>query len=104
MSEPCTANRHNTISAYRRHGCRCPEAVDIMRRVWRRGERRRWDPIVDEVAVQRAKHGDPIELSIAERMVAVAELTRAGLSAQQIAVRLRVARRTVQRYRGRAAA
>jgi DNA-binding CsgD family transcriptional regulator len=62
-------------------------------------------PDVDEIAVQRAAyHGDPIRLTVAERVEAVDYLTRHHYSAQQIADRLGMTERTVQRYRARARA
>lgn len=54
---------------------------------------------VDEIAVQRAMRGQPVRLTPAERREAVHRLTRAGLSAAQIAARLRVAQRSVVRHR-----
>lgn len=56
---------------------------------------------VDEVAVYRAKHGEAVRLNGAERLVAVAELTRVGESARRIAERVARSPRTVQRYRAR---
>ena len=54
---------------------------------------------VDEVAVQRALHGDPVHLRPAERAEAVRRLTAAGHSAADIAERLRTTTRTVVRHR-----
>lgn len=55
---------------------------------------------VDEIAVERAVIGDrPARLNKAERIAAAARLTRNGLTARQIATRLRVTPRTVTRYR-----
>lgn len=56
---------------------------------------------VDEVAVYRAMHGDPVRLTKPERREAVRQLTHAGASARVIADRLRVSDRTVKRDRVR---
>lgn len=109
MNPPCTAARHGTRHAYDELGCRCPETIARRRAAWaersrqlprgqHRGRALPRDPHVDWVNVHRAIHGDPVTLTIQERAAAVAELTRAGLSALQIAERLRVAPRTVHRY------
>jgi DNA-binding NarL/FixJ family response regulator len=57
------------------------------------------DAEIDEVAVQRALHGDPVRLNRFERRAAVEVLTKRGLSARKIAERLRVTERAVQRHR-----
>jgi hypothetical protein len=58
------------------------------------------DPLaIDEVAVQRASDGIQVPLTAAERAVVVAAMTRDGHSAKEIGERLRVAPRTVTRYR-----
>lgn len=54
---------------------------------------------VDEIAVQRAVHGDPVHLRPAERAEAVRRLTAAGHSAADIAARLHTTTRTVVRNR-----
>lgn len=54
----------------------------------------------DEVAVQRAMHADRVPLRPVERTAAVRRLTAAGLSAAQIAARLGIDPRSVQRHRG----
>lgn len=54
---------------------------------------------IDEIAVERAMHGDPVPLTTAERTIAVARMTARGLTNQQIGERLHRSRRTVQRYR-----
>lgn len=59
------------------------------------------DPYVDEIAVERACAGDPVVLTVAERAEAVRRLTERGMVAHEIAKRLRVAPRTVVRYRRR---
>lgn len=104
----CTAVRHCTLTAYRRWRCRCPEAVSaaratfVSRRVHGRGGHSRIRRTeVDPIAVERAIGGDPVRLSCPERSEAIARLTAAGLSANQIAERLGVASRSVTRYRAR---
>lgn len=54
---------------------------------------------VDEIAIERAMHGDPVRLTKAERAEAVARMTKRGLSAAEIGRRLRRSERTVQRRR-----
>lgn len=54
---------------------------------------------IDEVAVHRLRIGAPVEANVTERRAAAEQLTRAGLAAEEIARRLRVTKRTVQRYR-----
>lgn len=55
---------------------------------------------IDEIAVQRAMAGDPPErMTRAERAEASRRLTAAGYSAAQIAARLRVNPKSVERYR-----
>lgn len=54
----------------------------------------------DEVAVQRAMHGDAVHLRPVERVEATRRLTRLGYSATQIAERLHTTPRSVQRQRG----
>ena len=65
---------------------------------YQRGPRRRRDDI-DDVAVERAMHGDPLVLTLPERKLAVQRLTSRGHSAVEIARRVRIAPRTVERYR-----
>jgi hypothetical protein len=57
---------------------------------------------LDDVAIERACAGDPVGLTSAERAEAVARLTAAGVSANEIARRLRVTGRTVTRRRAAA--
>lgn len=54
---------------------------------------------IDEVAVHRLRAGAPVQANVTERRAAALQLTRAGLAAAEIARRLRVTKRTVQRYR-----
>lgn len=54
---------------------------------------------LDEIAVERAVRGIPTHLRPTERAEAVRRLTDLGLSAQEIARRLNVARRSVVRIR-----
>lgn len=117
MTETCQAAWHGTVSAYRRARCRCPEVVATIQqyravenarnRARRRGQYvprpQSRDPHVDEIAVERAMAGDEVALTIRERAVAVQRLSQLGLSSRQIADRLRLSDRTVQRYRARAA-
>ena len=54
---------------------------------------------LDEVAIERAMAGEPVDLSPAEQAEAVRRLTARGLSVRQIADRLRTSGRTVSRRR-----
>ena len=65
---------------------------------YQHGPRRRRDDI-DDIAVERAMHGDPLVLTLPERKLAVQLLTSRGHSALEIARRVRIAPRTVERYR-----
>lgn len=56
---------------------------------------------VDEVAVERACDGDPVSLTWAEQKVVIARLTGAGVSSREVARRVGLAQRTVERYRAR---
>jgi len=58
---------------------------------------RPWD--VDPAAVDRLIHGEPINSTGAERAEATRILTEAGYSADFIAAQLKVAERSVCRYR-----
>ena len=109
----CMAKRHGTVTAYRQAGCRCPEVVEKIKRYRRiesarvkaqrqglyRPKRQSRDLHVDEIAVERATHGDKVELTIRERALAVRKLTKRGMWASQIAVLLGISVRTVTRYR-----
>jgi len=88
-------------------GCRCPKTVETIRR-WTANRKTHGtqqstgirSPHVDEIAVSLAVCGDRrVRLTIRERAVAVAQLTRLGWSANAIAERLGLAARTVVRYR-----
>lgn len=57
------------------------------------------EPIVDEVAIRRAMHGDQVTLTRAERLEAVRLLTDAGHSSADIAARLGQDKRAVVRDR-----
>lgn len=58
------------------------------------------EPIAfDEIAVERALHGDPVKLRPVERAEVVHRLTAAGLSAAEIAPRVGIDKRSVQRIR-----
>ncbi len=105
----CTATWHSASSyAYRYRGCRCPETVAYVRKLWagyRARERERcvraptyMEP-VDEVAVQRAITGDRVRLTPRERAIAIDELTKRGLTADEIGRRVGRCARQVLRYR-----
>lgn len=55
--------------------------------------------VLDEIAIDRAMHGDPVALSAIERRTAALTLARQGLNDPDIAARLRVSPRTVMRWR-----
>ena len=105
----CTATKHGSVTAYREYRCRCPEVYDVMRPRWRRHHKtrsaRRYadraanGPVIDEIAVERACDGDPVHLTPAERAKAVALLDAKHVPTPEIARRLRVTQRTVQRRR-----
>jgi len=111
--EGCPAPTHTSEWSIR-NGCVCPEARERVRAQRRAAEPRghlhrargwRGQPAeAADVDIYLAKTGKADQVSIGARIAAAAELHRAGLSNRQIAERLRVARRTVQRYRERAAA
>lgn len=56
---------------------------------------------IDPVVIDRLLRGDPVRSYPRERRLAVAELTRRGLTATQIADRLRCTPRAVVRHRAR---
>lgn len=106
---PCTAPRHGNIFAYQRFGCRCEhvrERVNAQKRDYRVRVRERcgrvarppWD--FDRVNAEAAIAGRWIEpLTNIERWYAIDVLDRYGLSASEIATRLRINIRTVVRRR-----
>lgn len=57
-------------------------------------------PVLDEVELELAAAGEPVRLKPRARRVVVDRLTGRGLTDRQIAGRLGVTRRTVQRDRG----
>lgn len=59
--------------------------------------RRPAEPIIDEVAVARACHGEKVPLTRDERRLAVARMTQRGASAHQISQKLHMSGRQVQR-------
>ncbi len=59
------------------------------------------DPESDWVVVDRLTNGIPVQAIPAEMAAAVAQLTAAGTPAADIASRLRVSKRTVERWRSR---
>lgn len=87
-------------------GCRCPNTVETIRR-WNRKPKAHGtqqstgirSPHVDEIAVEKALLGERVRLTIRERAIVVAKLTRLGLSTNVIGERLGLAARTVTRYR-----
>lgn len=107
----CTATRHGSWSAYRRHGCRCPEITRRVRatKAWRATASRVRSTIPprigprdnqpDEVAVLRVISGERLPLTTADRNAAIDELDRRGLSAAQIARQIGCNQRTVVRRR-----
>jgi transcriptional regulator with XRE-family HTH domain len=103
----CTAERHDTWSAYRYDRCRCPGIVERVHATWRRRSagrrtgRGQWSRAqhVDEVAVRRAMTGERMVLTIPERREAVRQLTKQGMSTLQIAHRLGISDRSVARHR-----
>jgi DNA-binding CsgD family transcriptional regulator len=54
---------------------------------------------LDEIAIERAMHGDPVRLRPTERVEVVRRLTARKLSTNQIADRLGITPRTVSRIR-----
>ena len=111
----CRARVHESDYARQRGGCVCPvawgEPFRRSRRTWRPeyipgrvhnlyGPRRCTVDDPDEVAVERAAGGDrALVLAAIERDLAIDTLDRVGLSAAQVARRLGVTVRTVQRRR-----
>lgn len=61
------------------------------------------EPDVDEVAVERAMAGEPIELTLADQTEAVRRLAARGMSVRRIALLLRTSARTVSRRKAAAA-
>jgi hypothetical protein len=59
--------------------------------------RRTPEPIIDEVAVARACHGERIKLTRLERQAAVERLTLRGASLNEISRKLHMSGRSVQR-------
>ena len=75
-------------------GCR---QATITHRAWC------WTHDVDEVAVWRATQGDPVPLYRHERVAVLERLRREGLPSWEIARRLGVSTRTVDRWEARLA-
>lgn len=103
----CLAPIHGVPKAYRR-GCRCPETYEAIRPIWAAASRARLaanggfhvtDPYIDETAVEAAVKGQRVRLTWAERQDAYLRLEQQGMSAAQIARRLHVTPRTIQRRR-----
>ena len=62
--------------------------------------RPRHDPrLVDEIAVERACHGEKVPLTRVEMVAAVHRLSKRGVGLTEIAERLNLPPRTVSRYR-----
>ncbi len=59
---------------------------------------------VDEIAIERACHGESVVLTPTERGLAIKKLIARGLTGVQVANRLGVHRRTVERWRRRESA
>jgi DNA-binding NarL/FixJ family response regulator len=100
------ARRTATQPGTRRHHGNglCTNCYDITRRV--RGKlvaRGSQNDPADPVVVIRIMAGEPLPTNTAERIEAVARLTRAGMSASEIARRTRLSTRSVCRLRARAA-
>jgi hypothetical protein len=62
------------------------------------------DGIIDDIAIERAMHGDPVPLTPAERLEAVRRMTDRGWSASQIGQRIGCDKRSVVRWRSVVAA
>lgn len=90
---PCSAAKHGSPTAFREHGCRCPGMKVLMARYRAGGY-----IVVDEARVLRACEGERLWLNIRERTEAVRRLALRRMSTAQIAERLHVHERTVQRY------
>ncbi|MFI6763321.1 helix-turn-helix domain-containing protein [Micromonospora sp. NPDC050417] len=98
MSTACTAQKHGTRNAYERYRCRCPEARQVMRPVWRRRPSRAIQ--ADPVAVDLLRTGRrPAIVHRSEQAAAIRALHDQGLPASQIAGRIGVTVRTVERHR-----
>ena len=106
----CTAARHRVSTYSYKHGCRCPDVVAYTRALWKarrlRAKARGYvkpsrASYVDPIAVERVVRGDRVRLNHKERALAAETLTRAGHAAREIARRLQVTRRQVQRYRAK---
>lgn len=109
----CPAAVHSMWAT--RHGCRCPWALDAIRACHRERSRLTYIPGrrshnlsgrrrgLDSVAVERAVSGDrSLVLSVPERAAAIAVLRdRERLTTVQIAHRLGVSIRTVDRHLAR---
>lgn len=61
--------------------------------------RKRWEGNVDEIAVERALSGHPVDLNEDEMRAVVTELSRQGMPDSEISRRIRRTVRTVQRLR-----
>jgi hypothetical protein len=89
----CEAVKHGSPTAYRQHGCRCPETLVVMSRYRYGGYR-----VVDEARVFRACEGERLWLNTLERKEAVRRLALRRMSAMKIAQRLHMHDRSVRRY------
>jgi DNA-binding CsgD family transcriptional regulator len=86
--------KHGSPTAYRVHGCRCPDTKVLMAR-YKSGRYM----VVDEARVLRACEGERLWLNIRERTEAVRRLSRQpGMSAAKIAERLHLSERAIWRY------
>ena len=96
----CGAAAHDTVWAYNRHRCRCPEAVAAKDR--HRSPRSRRQHTVDPGRVQAAVRGERVRLTIHERRAAIAAL--ADQPTMHVARTLQLARSTVYLHRKKVAA
>ena len=114
----CPSTRvHGTAHAYRKHNCRCPEAVFAVRKQKHDSRQRlceaagrpyrplTWVPgeDVDDLAVANAIAGRRVVgLSTGERRAVVIALTSRGWSAHRIGEHMQMTSRSVVRHRRRA--
>lgn len=114
-SASCTANKHGTAWAWIRYRCRCPEAVAEKKRQYDRSKNGRStsgakhsgahpmhrDVDPESVRIACTREQGRVSVGATERRLVVEQLTAEGKSAPQIADRLGLAPRSVQRIRQR---
>jgi hypothetical protein len=88
----CNARRHGTGHAAQRHGCTCPDAVTSRRQ--QRGQH-----IPGQAPTGKLTPGRSATWIVDERLAVTRRMTAARYSASEIALRLGVSQRHVQRYR-----